>query len=403
MAGVETVSTLTNSIRSRYNNRYFDQVWYKRTYDRLASPVGDDMNRFIKGTEIVFPFIGKMDIETTAISETVDVVPQTLADATTGVAPTSRAGALQQSELLRIQNYNENFKEVTVDLVGENAAESIDLVAQNAALQGNAVFRSAARASLDAGTAADRLSDAAFDEAGNALYEFKVPKFMEGAYPDGGGDYFAIVHPDAYTDLRTGGNIVDIAKYQKPEIIMGSELAYKAPFRIIVPEWAKVFGGAGADNGTAVATTLSSAATKLSKTIVVASATNITVGRYVTIGTEETGSTHYETNERVYVVSASGTTVTIIGAGSNGGLRHNHASGVAVRNADSVYPVAYGTMGSIMKWWEPSVGPYGEIVGPGTDGLVKQWTNIGWKWYGAYARVVESHILRGEYSSSLDA
>jgi hypothetical protein len=170
-----------------------------------------------------------------------------------------------------------------------------------------------------------------------------------------------------------------------------------------VPKWAKVFGGAGADNGSNAATTLSAAANKLATTIVVASATNLTSGRYITIGTEETGSTLYETNERVRVISASGTTITIHGKGANGGLRFDHASGVAVRNADGVYPVVYGSSGSLKKWWSPSVGPYGMLIEPYESGNLRQWENTGWKWYGAYARIVETHLIRGEYASSLDA
>lgn len=395
---------LSNSQYAMFDKMYADQVWYSRAYDRFAEDVGPDMRRFIQGTQIIFPFISKMNIGTATMSEENDVIPQALLDAQIAKTPTSRGEVLQQSELMKIRAWTDDFESTIFELIGENAAESIDLVAQNAALQGNVVVRAAARASLDAGTAGNRLTDAEFDKAGNMLLEFKVPRFVgAGEVYDPAGDYFAMCHADSFYDLRTGGNIVSIAQYQNQGIIMNNELGYKAPFRIVCSPWAKVFGGAGADNGTAVATTLSAAANKLATTIVVASATNITVGRYITIGTEETGSTHYETNERVRVVSASGTTVTIHGAGANGGLRHNHASGVAVRNADSVYPVVFGSAGSLKRWYDPNTGPYGKIVGPKVTGNLDQWESVGWKWYGNYARLVESHIIRGEYSSSLDA
>ena len=362
---IQTTSNLSNSIRARYQNRYEATLYGPRVYDRLAEPVGKDMAKFIAGSSIVMPFLSKMNIGTGTISETADVVPQTLIDATTSITPTSRGEALQQSELVRIQNYAENFEEETLRIVSENAVESIDLVAQAQALQGNLVQRAVARASLDAGTAGHRLTEAEFDKAGNMLYEFKVPMWMPGGDENeangvGAGMWFAIIPPDAYYDLRASTNIVAIAQYQRPQIVFNHEVGSIGKFKLIVAPWAKVFGGAGVDNGTAVATTLSNEEAKLQKVITVASATNITVGRYITIGTEETANTHYETNERVRVASVSGSDVTIVGAGANGGLRHTHASGVAVRNADSVYPVVFGGPGSLKKWWNPGTGEFGQ-------------------------------------------
>jgi N4-gp56 family major capsid protein len=404
---VQTTSNLSNSVRARYQNRYETTIFYNRVYDRLAEPVGKDMAKFIAGSSIVMPFLSKMDIGTGTISETADVVPQSLVDATVSITPTSRGEALQQSELIRIQNYAENFEQETMQAVAENATESIDLVAQAQALKGSLLLRATARASLDAGTAGHNLTEAEFDKAGNMLYEFKVPQWMPGGDENEAngvspGAWFAIIPPDAYYDLRNDSNIVAIAQYQDPSIVFRHEVGSLGKFKLIVAPWAKVFGGAGADNGSNAATTLASAATKLDKTIEVASATNITVGRYITVGTEETADTHYETNERVRVASASGTTITIVGAGSNGGLRFNHASGAAVRNADSVYPVVFGGPRSLKKWWNPGTGEFGQIVVDNEVGLLDQWYSRGWKWYGAYARPIENRLVRGEYSSSLD-
>lgn len=398
---VETTSTLA-TLRSRYQNMYNQQAYAQAVYDRISSPVGEDMARFMAGTEIIVPFISKMNIGTSTISETADATPQTLRQATRSFAPTSRGEVLNQSELLRIQNYADNFEDETVKLVAENAIESIDLLAQAQALQGVPVVRAAARASLDAGTAGNRMTDAEFGKAETMLQEFRAPTFPMDSF--GNADWVAICPPDAYVDLRTGGNIVSIAQYQQAGLIMGDqELGKIGNFRVMRSPWAKVFGAAGADNGSNAATTLSSAANKLATTIVVASATNITAGRYLTIGTEETADTHYETNERVRVISASGTTITIAGAGSNGGLRHDHASGVAVRNADSVYPVVFGGPESLMKWWSPNHGPFGKLVLGKETGLLDQWVANGFKFYGAYGKKVITGLVVGEYASSLDA
>jgi hypothetical protein len=167
--------------------------------------------------------------------------------------------------------------------------------------------------------------------------------------------------------------------------------------------YAKVFYGAGAANGSSASTTLNdTAANALDTTMVVSSATNISAGRHLTVGTIETAGTHYDTNESVTWASGT-TTVTLIGSGENGGLRFDHANGEAVNNSDNVYPVAYGSPQSGVKAFADSIGEFGTMVGPKSDGLADQWQYIAWKWYGGYGRYAENRILRGEYASSLDA
>ena len=155
-------------------------------------------------------------------------------------------------------------------------------------------------------------------------------------------------------------------------------------------------------NATNANYTTSAAASALDKTVSVTTGTNNTAGRLLLVGTIETGNTHYDDNERVRVVSGT-TTATIVGQGANGGLRFDHASGVSFDNHDHVYPVAYGSPKSLVKVFASEVGEFGEMVGPLKDGLAEQWTSLAWKWFGGYGRMAENYIIRGEYSSSLDA
>jgi hypothetical protein len=124
----------------------------------------------------------------------------------------------------------------------------------------------------------------------------------------------------------------------------------------------------------------------------------------LTIGTEETGDTHYATNEEVVVDDSytSGTTIPVIGEGSNGGLRFDHASGAAVRNADNAYPAVFGGR-SLIKAYAPETGAYGVTVGPQESGILKQFRSLGWKGYFGYGLVAENYIARSEHSSSLQA
>lgn len=411
---IGTTSTLSNATRTQYLADYIRGAMAARVYDQFASPIGMPMAELQKGTSVLVNFLSDLAPATAAISQTVDVTPVTFRDATASITPTSRSNAIQDSELLRIQGYT-NYGVECFEAIGKNMIESVDLLAQAAATQGLNVDRTAARASLDAGTASHRLIDTTFAKAQAKFATMKVPGFV-----DPGGDlafppWFAVMHPYPYHDLRTSGLIDDISVYQNADISLNYVLGKIGPFRLVVTPWAKTFWGAGIDNGTNIATTLNGDVNALDKTIVVASATSIAVGMALNIGTEETGGTHYPTNERVWIDDSwtSGTTLPIIGEGVTGGLRFDHATGAAVRNADSVYAVVLGGPKSLAKVYaenligdagvEMNVGEFGVIVGPKVDGRVNQFVSLGWKYYGGYGRISESHLLRVEVSTSFEA
>jgi hypothetical protein len=130
----------------------------------------------------------------------------------------------------------------------------------------------------------------------------------------------------------------------------------------------------------------------------------ITLKNPWTIGTVETGNTHYPHNEQIMITTAPTTAVTsFVGTGENGGLRFKHLTTETVTNDDSVYTIVFGGPESLYKLYAPSVGEYGEVVGPKTSGLADQFSSVAWKFYGAYGRLTENRILRGEYSTSYEA
>ncbi len=401
MAIQTTTSPSTNPYRTKYAADYLQAIHGKRrVYDKYAVGIGDsqfnmEKNGWLASTYL-FNFVSDMTPATSAISQTADIVPQLLRDATATITTTSRGDALQWAEETDIRAYT-NYGQQRFRAVGDNMMESVDLLAQAAALQGGLVLRAAARASLDAGTAGHRFTDTAIAKAGALTKALHCPPF------DNGG-LMVTVHTDAFYDLLQGGNVVTIAQQVRPDILMKQALASWGDFAIDATAYAKVFGAAGIDNGTNIATTLDGAVNALATSIVVADATSIAAGQRFTIGTEETGDTHYPTNETVIVDSSyvSTTTIPIIGEGANGGLRFGHSSGVAVRNADNVYPAVFGGR-SLIKAYAKEHGPFGESIGPLESGILKQFRSLGWLFYGGYGLVADNYILRGEYSSSLQA
>lgn len=403
---MQTTGNLTNAIGTRYISNYMEGVEVARIYDQLAGNIMtgsqyDLETRRGMGSTYTFNFLSKMTPGSNAISETAELVPQILRDAISTVTPTSRGEVLKWSELVDIEAYTDIMAKRAA-IVGENASETIDNRAKAAALQGSLVVRAVARTSLDAGTPGHTWTEAEMWKASTMTQDLKCPPFMEL----GQKTFIAIVHPDAYYDLFHGGNVLTSTAYGglPGTLLFNGELGKIANFKIIVSPFAKVFGGAGAANGSGSSDTytLSAAASAMDKTLSVNTGTNLQYGRLLTVGTEETGNTFYDTNERVRWISGT-TTATIVGQSDNGGMKYDHAVTDYVLNSDSVYPVVYGTPSSLVKVYATDVGEYGKMVGPKNEGYVDQWQTLGWKWYGAYGRVSENWLLRGEYASSLDA
>jgi N4-gp56 family major capsid protein len=405
---IESTSVLTNAIGTRYTQRYQRAVAVRRLYDQLAgnimsAPQYDLEQRRGLGTTYTFNFASDLVPGTTAISESSDIVPQTIIDATSTITPTSRGEAIKWSELLDLQAYTD-FVALRAEKMGENAMESIDNLAKIAALQGTLVERTVARASLDAGTATHNWTEAAMWKAAALAQSLKCPPLVDG---NGNKSLIAIAHPDAFYDLFHSGNVLSAITYGglPGNILLNGEIGSIAGFKLVISPWAKVFGGAGADNGSgsSQAYVLSAANNALATTLSVVTGTALQYGRLFTVGIEETANTFYETNERVKWVSGT-TTATIVGEGSNGGMRFAHpVTTTYCLNADSVYPVVYGGPTSLVKVFANDVGEYGQMVGPQSDGLANQWQSLAWKFYGGYGRTAENTLLRGEYSSSLDA
>lgn len=404
---VSTTSTLSNSVRGRYINDYIKGATRRGVYDVYCYPISTDREILQKQSSITVPFLSKMTPGETAISQTVDVTPQTLRDTTASISSTSRGEAIQDSEQLLLNAYTD-YVAKRYEVVGENMQESVEAYLLTVIMAGTNVQRTAARASLDAGEATHRLNYLQLQKMENRLMGLRTPMMID----EGGvNSWVATIPHDAYYDLRTATPILEVAEYQKANILLGdNELGMVGKFRLAVAPWAKVFGGAGIDNGSVAATTLAAAATKLATTFTVSAATNLSSGEWITIGTEETSTltdagTLYPGNERVKYSSEASTVITAIGGADNGGLAYDHANGVAVRNADSVYPVICGGPFSVAKAWASDMGngEFGQIVGPLRQGILEQWVSLGWKWFGGAGIISENWLGRIEVSSSLDA
>jgi hypothetical protein len=236
------------------------------------------------------------------------------------------------------------------------------------------------------------------------MLSLKVPGFINDQME--ANVWAAIMHPYAFHDISESGNVDAIGTYQDKGIHLNFELGQVGPFRLVVSPNAKTFFSAGSANADPTAISMNSATSPLAVNFTANA--SITSGGilpdFFTIGTIETGNTHYPMNEQILVATAAESVIDdFVGTGENGGLRFAHASTDTLNNADSVYTIVFGGPESLYKLYAPSVGEFGEVVGPKTSGLADQFSSVAWKFYGGYGRLTENLILRGEFSTSYEA
>ena len=102
---IQNTSNLSDSIRAQYLSNYVEGALGYRLYDQIAAPVGANMSELKRGSSIRVPFISKLDPSTQTLSESADVIPATLVDTYADITPTTRANAIQWSQLLETQVY----------------------------------------------------------------------------------------------------------------------------------------------------------------------------------------------------------------------------------------------------------------------------------------------------------
>ena len=403
---VQGTSNLTNSLRTQYVADYLDRIYGQRLYDQLASPIpGITPEQAIQGATVQVDYLSSMALGTAVISQTADMTPQILYDATASSSVTSRGEALQWSENLDIQVYTD-YAMRRIAKLADNALESIEVLANAAATQGTFVERATARASLDAGTASHRASDAFFRKMHGQLLSLKIPGFINDQME--ANVWAAIMHPKVFHDISESGNVDAIGTYQDKGIHLNFELGQVGPFRLVVSPNAKTFFGAGVANASTFVTNVAIATSPLNVAFTLNDTPTAATACFNvpwTIGTIETGDTHYPTNEQIMVSSAVTDTVcdVFVGTGENGGLRFARAATDTITNGDSVYTIVLGGPQSLYKLYAPSVGEFGQVVGPKTSGLAEQFSSVAWKFYGGYGRLTENLLLRGEFSTSYEA
>ena len=407
-------SSLSNSLRIQYLNDYYSSAMRRRFYDVIAQPIdrisgaagaAQGMADLCKAGTVRVSFLSDMNVTTTPLSELADIAPQTLADEKSDVTVDMFGDGIQTSQKALIQ-YFTNYGSSSPSKVGLNMMDLVDFKAMEAGFGGSLYYRygAVARTALDGGNSVHYASDGIFANVAARLSGFSVPGWEGEGKPT---TWAALMDHFVLNDIARGTNgtiVLNVAQYQDKEMVLNNEIGRLHSFRIVASGFAKTLYGAGLSTGhDSCATSITTAAARLARTIAVGSTTTLALNAWANIGTRETGTTFYPNNERVKVISGSSTALVIVGEGPNGGLRFSHAVGESVTDYDSVHIILFGGPSSLAKVYAPDIGEFGELVGPKTQGLAEQWTSFAWKWYGGYGRPSENWLYRGEFAVSEEA
>jgi len=408
-----TTGTLTSSVVATHlQTEFLVAASAQERWDQFPFvPAGGAVAPGTDGTatSIQLTVYRNLDLVTSTIAEATDIEGVQLSDTSISVAMGEYGNAAQDTKRLRALGRTD-IPSAFQEVIGRNAGLSQDAICRLAYIGGSLYRRPTptdTRAQLD--TTADDLGAAGYEFLYGLAAQLRscgAPGLnagsesagrTQGNAEPGTVDYGTVVH-----DLVTGeflglNGFTPIQYIVAPEArqqMYNGEFGRIAGIRVIESPLGKIYqsGGTVAQAATTVATATAVGAT----TVVTTSGTGFEAGSYVSIGTLDPATTETSDLETCLITSLSTNTITVIGAGAEGGARFAHAAGAAVTEATFVGAIpVFGGM-SVMKAYSTLYGPKPTLIETGPFDKLGRFKNYGWLWMGGYGRTIPTWLIRGE-------
>jgi len=393
-------SDLTNSVVARYEKAYY--LLAAQTPGIWAQFVGwqDPISAGNGGSSYDYPIYGELDPVEDALTEDADVTPDSIADSNVTVTPTEYGKTVARTKKAELQS-RVNLATIMGAQVGQNRVKSIDRIIRRGAC-GRGSSRPTQTLHIDGSVAMSALTAATDTDTitWNFLNELGMHADSMGIEPMDGDNFVAVIPPVLEYDLKRLTEWKSVGYYQAKDNIYRGEIGMLGNIRFVKSVMGRTYLG----SGTAVqaATTLSAAANKDATSVVVASATGLTAGDYITIGTLETESVNPGSNlEQCLITNVSSTTLTVRcnGVGGGFGLRFDHAASESVVEAYNVAAIPIIGKNSLIGVYASETGKYGiPKMKTGLD-LLDRFTYMGWYWYGGLG-IVQKNLILGKVAVS---
>jgi len=383
---------LSSSVVARYEKAYYliaaqdPGIWaqFVQWQDPISAGNG--------GSSYDYPIYGELDPVEDALTEDADVTPDSITDSNVTVTPTEYGKTVARTKKAELQS-RVNLATVMGAQVAHNRIKSIDRI-----LRRGACGRGSSMPTNTLPIAGSTMLGlgASHTITWDFLQELNMHAESMGIEPVDGDNFVAVIHPLLELDLKKLTEWKSVGYYQAKDNIYRGEVGMLGNVRFVKSRLGRVHLGAGALVSSGANTTLSGAVNRGATSFVVASASNISAGDYLTVGTQETESVNPGNNlEQVLVTGVSSTTITIRanGVGGSFGLRFDHATSEAVRETYNVASIPIIGKNSLMGVYASETGKYGiPKMKTGLD-LLDRFTYMGWYWYGGLGIVQKNMIL----------
>lgn len=391
---------LTNSVVTRYEKAYYllaaqePGVWAQFVDWQEPITAGNG------GSSFDYPIYGELDPVEDALTEDADVTPSIITDGNVTVTPYEYGATVARTKVAELRSRT-NLATIMGEQVARNRIKSIDRIIRRGAC-GRGSQRPTQTLHIDGSVAMSSLTAASDADVitWNFLNELCMHAESLGIEPIDGENFVAVIHPLLEYDLKRLAEWKNVGYYQVKDNIFRGEVGMLGNVRFVKSRLGRVYLGSG--TALQAATTLSAAANKGATTITVTSATGLTAGDYITIGTVETESVAPGNNlEQCLITNVAGSTLTIRanGVGGGFGLRFDHAAGESVVEAYNVAAIPIIGKNSIIGVYAQEAGQYGvPKLKTGLDYL-DRFAYMGWWWYGGLG-VINKNLLLGKCAVS---
>ena len=395
-SGTTGTAERTNSIQTILTTAMEFEVARGQVFGQFPKvPTDGAISGVDAGQTVQLRYQKRLPLNTGTINEKADITPRQVTDDKVSVTINEYGDTVQIARFGEIVTKGNLNAEVST-VVANQLVGSMDRLAGRQYYEGNSVvFRanaSANRSDLDSTNdvlSASGVGMSFLARATSTLRGAGTPGFQT----DGMGlhHYATVIHTALGQDLPDTSGYLPALQYKDGvDTLFNGEMGEIRGLLFTESEQGKVYPGAGAT--AQAATTLNGAVVAGATTVIYTSNTGAAVGDIWTLGTLEDGATvttepevdGSDPVESFLVTAYSGSTATVAGFGnaSTGidtpGLRYDHASLVALTEADLVAAIPVFGPDSVMKAFASEVGEFGQGVVSGPFDRLKRFLNIGW-------------------------
>ncbi len=208
-----STTTLSNLMPILYDKRFLERAKIMLCYDYGADKKNMPLN---SGKTVYFNRFSPLAVQTTPLTECVTPTALDMTSTIVSATISEYGGYVKACSLFELTSIDENLME-HIDVIGQNAGESIDTIVRNVLAACATVQLAGGKASITAVAATDTITGAEIRKAVRTLCVNKAYRFADGFWR-------AIIPCQAVYDLRGNSEWLDAFRYTDATPIRNGEV-----------------------------------------------------------------------------------------------------------------------------------------------------------------------------------